>query len=458
MLIRNKLILRFMALVITIQLCLTAFIYYYSAQARELRFYHRLEAKAEQTAHLLIHRLNLEPEVLQSFRKKDLLTMHNERISIYDPQRRLVFHLAQVPQDAGIPTQDTAYFNQITRKKPARFQRGKVETLGMLYRHQGKPYLIFVAGRDQFGGREFDTLRSILLGGNLGALVLIIGAAWYFADRSLRPLSRMVTEVKGITASNLRKRVDEGNRRDEIAHLAMTFNEMLSGLEQSFEAQKSFLSHASHELRTPLANVLGTLETASAYDTELPAAKRSIDSAVEEIQRIIDLTNGLLALAKADDTSFRRTPVQLDDVVLQAVDSCSARYPGRTVQVEFGTWPETVEAVFSVPGNAQLLQTAVLNLLDNACKYSTQTVTVALGYETPRQILLTITDTGSGLAADELMRVVEPLYRGANGRDKPGYGLGLAITQKIVQVHAGQLQIASEVGKGTRVLVRLPAL
>ncbi|TGE09586.1 sensor histidine kinase [Hymenobacter fodinae] len=457
MLVRNKLILRFMALVVTIQLCLTAFIYYYSAQARELRFYHRLEAKAEQTANLLIHRLDLQPDMLRSLRKKDLLTMHNERISIYDPQRRLVFHIAQEKKDAGTPTQDTAYFDQITRKKPARFQRGDIETLGMLYRHHGQPYLIFVAGRDQFGGKEFETLRSILLGGNLGALVLIIGAAWYFANRSLQPLSRMVAEVKGITATNLRQRVNEGNRQDEIAQLAMTFNEMLSGLEQAFEAQKSFLSHASHELRTPLANVLGTLETSSAYDTELAASKRSIDSAVEEIQRIIDLTNGLLALAKADDTSFRRTPVQLDDVVLQAVDECSARYPGRTVQVEFGTWPESVEEVFMVRGNAQLLQTAVLNLLDNACKYSTQAVTVGLGYETAHHILLTITDTGLGLPAEELARIQEPLYRGTNGRDKPGYGLGLAITLKIIQVHAGQLQIDSEVGKGTQVSVRLPA-
>ena len=458
MLIRNKLILRFMALVIAIQLCLTAFIYYYSARARELRFYHRLEAKAEQTASLLIRRLNLRPQVVRSFRKKDLLTMHNERISIYDPQRQLVFHIAEEKEDEGVPLQDTAYFDQITRKKPARFQKGKVETLGMLYRAHAQSYLIFVAGRDQFGRREFDTLRSILLGGNLGALVLIIGAAWYFADRSLKPLSRMVAEVKGITATNLRQRVNEGNRRDEIAQLAMTFNEMLGGLEQAFEAQKSFLSHASHELRTPLANVLGTLETASAYDTELPAAKQSIDSAVEEIQKIIDLTNGLLALAKADDASFRRAQAPLDDIVLQAVDACSARYPGRTVQVEFGAWPESVDVVFGVRGNAQLLHTAVLNLLDNACKYSEQAVRVMLGYETPQVVQLTVTDTGPGLPAHEVARVLEPLYRGENGRDKPGYGLGLAITHKIVQVHGGQLSIDSEQGKGTRVMVRLPAL
>ena len=457
MLIRNQLILRFLGLVVTIQLCLTGFVYFYSAQARELRFYHRLEGKAEQTATLLIRRLNLQADLLRSFRKKDLLTMHNEHISIYDQPHRLLFHLAQEKKQVAAGLRDTAYFDQITRKQPARFRAGNIETLGILYRHKGQSYFIFVGGRDHFGRKEFETLRSILLGGNLGALVLILAAAWYFADRSLRPLTRMVAEVKGITASSLRRRVNVGNGVDEIAQLALTFNEMLSGLEQSFEAQKSFLSHASHELRTPLANVLGTLETASAYDRDLPAARRSMDSAVEEIQKVIDLTNGLLALAKADDASFRRAQVPLDDVLLQAVDACSVRHPGRAVQVDFGSWPEAVEAPFQVQGNAQLLHTAVLNLLDNACKYSQAPVAVALAYETPRWLLLTVADAGPGLSPDEVARVTEPLYRTENARDKPGYGLGLAITQKIVQAHGGELRIVPGVGKGTQALVRLPA-
>lgn len=440
----------FMALVFTIQLCLTAFIYYYSVRARELRFYHRLESKAEQTAHLLIGRLDLKPEDLSSLRKKDLLTMHNERISIYAPTGKLVFHIAQEKEDAGAPTTDAAYFGRITRQQPARFHKGAVEVLGMQYRHKGQRYLIFVAGRDAFGRREFATLRAILLGGNLGALVLIIGAAWLFAGRLLRPLARMVAEVRGITASSLRQRVNEGNRRDEIAQLAMTFNEMLSGLEQTFEAHKNFVSHASHELRTPLATVLGTLETAAAYDPDLPTARRSMESAVEEIQKVIDLTNSLLALARAEGAAPEADRVPFDDVVLRAVASCRTRYPGRTVQVDFGQWPNAVEVPFATPGNEQLLHTAVLNLLDNACKYSAGGVSVKLQYNPARQLWLRIADTGAGLTAAELARLTEPLFRGENSRDRPGFGLGLPITQKIVQAHGGQLRITSVVGEGTQ--------
>ena len=120
-----------------------------------------------------------------------------------------------------------------------------------------------VCGRlRRLGRAQLASLRLILLAGNVGALVLIILAGWYFADESLKPIARVVRQVKKITASELSRRVDEGNGTDEIAQLASTFNQMLGGLEQAFEAQKSFVSHASHELRTPLTVALGTLQTA----------------------------------------------------------------------------------------------------------------------------------------------------------------------------------------------------
>ncbi|WP_324670627.1 sensor histidine kinase [Hymenobacter sp. GOD-10R] len=453
MLIRNKLILRFTLLVVAIQLCLSAFVYYYSALSREQRYYHRLEAKAALIGSILIRRGNLQESKLRSFHRKDLLTMHDERISIYDQDGRMLYSTAAASKSAS----DAAYFARIGKEKLVSFRQGALETVGIHYRHQGRTYQIFVAGRDEFGMREFEKLRLILLVGNLGTLVLIILAGWYFVEQSLQPISRIVTEVEGITASNLSLRVHEGNQRDEIARLAITFNQMLSGLELAFESQKSFLSHASHELRTPLANLLGTLETSAAYDTDLADAKQSINSAIEEIRHVIALTNGLLALAKADDTSFRRLPVRLDECVTQAIAACSTKYPQHPLRLDFGFLPESVEDMFMVLGNAQLLTTAVLNLLDNACKYSQTDVRVTLGYRTPQELQLQIADAGLGMSEEELRRVFEPLYRGENGKHTLGYGLGLPITRKIVQLHAGQLLLESAPGKGTTATVRLPA-
>lgn len=455
MLIRNKLILRFTLLTVAIQLSLSAFIYYFQATTREQRFASRLTGKANMTMRLLVRqRSRGEPATGPAFRRRDLLTIPGEQISIYDARQRLIYTSA----DGLSQRRNSEFLDRIGPGQPVRFTDGTRETVGVEFQYRGQSYRIFASGLDPVGVQQLKKLRLLLLAGNLGALVLIILAGWYFAEQALRPISRVVRQVEQITAARLNARVDEGNGTDEIAQLARTFNQMLRGVEQAFESQKSFVSHASHELRTPLAALLGTLETSLAYDTTLPEAKESVASAVEEIRKLIDLSNGLLALAQADDASFRREPVSLDECVTQALNYCQNKYPDRRVQLAFGALPDPVPPdVFGVRGNARLLTTAIFNLLDNACKYSTGPVVATLGYIRKSHLQVLVEDQGIGIAAAELTQVLAPLYRAENGRSRPGYGIGLPITEKIVRLHGGELTLNSELGRGTSVSLELPA-
>ncbi|GAB2475844.1 two-component sensor histidine kinase [Hymenobacter qilianensis] len=454
MLIRNKLILRFTLLVLAIQLSFSAFVYYFHAASREQRFTNRLTGKAALSGRMLIKRGSLSKGFFGAFRRRDLLTLVGEQVSIYGPGGRLLY----LSSDTISQAQNMLYLSRITPEKPVHFATGRRETVGLLYEHEGRAYRIFTSGIDEFGWAQLEKLRLILLVGNVGALVLIILAGWYFADESLKPISRVVRQVEKITASSLSQRVDEGNQRDEIAQLAITFNQMLAGLEQAFESQKSFLAHASHQLRTPLANLLGTLETSLDYDATLADTRQSLRSGIEEVRHLVELTNGLLALAKADSGLLPTEPVRLDECVAQALDYARAKCPDRDLRLEFGPLPTTDADVFMVPGNAQLLTTAIFNLLDNACKYSQASVTVSLGYADAQTLEVRVTDTGIGIAPHEIRRVFEPLYRAANGTAQPGYGLGLALTQKIVQLHGGQITLVSVLNQGSTVGVWLPAV
>ncbi|QJX48967.1 HAMP domain-containing protein [Hymenobacter taeanensis] len=453
MLIRNKLILRFTLLVVGIQLCFSIFIYYFQASNREQRFVNRLAGKAAMTARVLLHRDSINDELLRTLHRRDLFTVPGEQISIYGPGHHLLYTSA----DGLSQKLNSFYLPRIKPSRPVQFRDGQLETIGLYYERNGRPYWIFAAGHDDFGHRQMVRLWLILLAANLGALVLIILAGWYFADESLKPISRIIAQVERITATQLSTRVDEGNGTDEIAQLARTFNHMLGGVEQAFESQKSFLSNASHELRTPLASVLGTLETSYAYDTDLAEAKHSIGSATEEIKKLIELTNGLLSLAKVTDASFRRDLVRLDECLAQAIASCEKRHPGRSIKQQFGQLPPEVEDMFMVRGNEQLLTTALLNLLDNACKYSQDGVQALLSYPSTDAIEVKITDTGIGMEPHELARIYEPLYRAGTNTTAPGYGIGLPMTRKIVLLHGGQIQLTSVVGKGTTASVKLPA-
>ncbi|RYY18396.1 MAG: HAMP domain-containing histidine kinase [Cytophagaceae bacterium] len=431
MLIRTKLILRFTLLVAGLLVAFSLFVYFFQAESRAMRFAHRLEGKAVLAARVLIRSGHLAAGSRSPVQPHDLLTIAGEEIRVVGPGEHVLYQSA-----ATTPT-------------PER------EAVEVPYTFKDQVYRVRISAVDELGRANQDKLGLILVVGNVGTLLLIILAGWVLANEFLQPIARVVEQVELITASNLSQRVDEGNRRDEIARLAITFNQMLAGVEQAFEAQKSFLSHASHELRTPLATLLGTLETSLAYDTNITDSQESIASGLEDVRHLIALTNGLLLLARADAPAPRLQPVRLDECLTQALSYAQAQYPGREMPLRVGPVPAAAEP-FSLPGNAELLTTALFNLLDNACKYSSAAVHVDLTYADPDTLQVRVRDTGPGIAPADQARLFEPLFRARTTAGKPGFGLGLPLAQKVVRLHGGQLVVASAAGAGTTATVRLP--
>ena len=452
MLIRNRLTIIFTLLAMAIQITLSILVWYFYSLYRQEEFYSRLESKARVAGRLLISRRHLHDDFFKNMVRTDLLTIVEEQISIYDDRHHLVF--------TNRTLKESDYYKEkiplLTTETDAMFsfKSGHLESIVIPYRDRGQLFFIFASGFDRIGLSKLGALQQILLLANLLGFTLIVLAGWYFAGRVLRPIAQIVDEVEQITARQLHKRVPEGNRRDEIAQLAMTFNQMLFRLEDAFVSQRSFVSHASHELRTPLTNTLGTLETSLRYDRNPADWRESMEVAVDELKKVIMLTNGLLGLAKVTDGAVTLTTVQVDDCLLTAIGHVQAKYPGRPLPLQFMTGEDES---LTVKGNATLLTTALLNVLDNACKYSTETVSVQL-QATEGQITVTVTDRGRGIADADTAHILDPLYRGNNVEGVPGYGIGLAITQKIIDLHQGILRITSQENQGTTVTIELPGL
>lgn len=448
MLIRNRLTIIFTLLATAIQVTLSLLVWYFYSLYRQEEFYSRLESKARVAGRVLISRRHLQDDFFKNMVRTDLLTIVEEQISIYDNQQNLVF--------TNRALKGADYYKEkiplLATNALVEFKSGHLESIVIPYRDRGQQFYIFAAGYDRIGFAKQRTLQQILLLANLLGFTLIVLAGWYFSGRVLQPISRIVDEVEQITATHLDKRVNEGNRRDEIAQLAMTFNQMLFRLEDAFVSQRSFVAHASHELRTPLTNILGTLETSLRYDHNPADWRDSMEIGVEELKKVIALTNGLLSLAKVTDGAVALTAIQVDDCLLIAIGQVQVRYPGRALPLQFTTGEEES---FSVKGNAMLLTTAFLNVLDNACKYSSEAVAVEL-QAVKEQITVTVVDRGRGITETDAAHILDPLYRGANVDDVPGYGIGLAMTQKIIDLHQGSLLITSSVNLGTTVTIKLP--
>ncbi|MDJ1493005.1 HAMP domain-containing sensor histidine kinase [Cytophagaceae bacterium DM2B3-1] len=444
---------RFTVLVVGIQLFFSIFIYYFNSVYRQQEFYSRLQGKARLAARLLIKRNLLSINEKHLLAKGDLSTLSDERISIFSSDEKLIF-----TNGDSLHAQSHAFFiDKLKPDLPFTYTSDRFELAGIVYPYNEKHYFVFASGYDQSGFSKLENMAMILLLGNLVVLVFIVFAGWYFASESLAPISDVVQQVDSITASRLDLRVNEGNGEDEIAKLAITFNRMLDRVQQAFESQRSFVSHASHELRTPLTNALGTLETSLIYDKELTVAKVSMASAIEELNNIIELTNGLLSLTKADATFSSLTPIRLDECILDALSLIYSKYKTREIVISL---PESIPAdsePFLVEANMQLLRTAFVNILDNACKYSTQAVGLTLEKKDNSTFLVTVTDKGIGIEEEQVDKVFLPLYRATNSRNFPGFGIGLAVTKKIIDLFKGTISIDSTSGEGTIVMVEIPA-
>ena len=449
MLIRNRLTIIFTLLAMAIQVMLSLLVWYFYSLYRQEEFYSRLESKARVAGRVLISRRHLHDDFFKNMVRTDLLTIVEEQISIYDNGHNLVF--------TNRSLKESDYYKDkipmLADNSLVEFRSGHLESIVIPYRDRGQLFYIFASGYDRIGFAKLSTLQRIMLLVNLLGFALIVLAGWYFSGRVLKPIAQIVDEVGQITATHLHRRVNEGNRRDEIAQLAMTFNQMLFRLEDAFVSQRSFVSHASHELRTPLTNTLGTLETSLRYDQNPADWRDSMEIAVEELKKVIALTNSLLGLAKVTDGTVALTAVQVDDCLLTAIGQVQGKYPGRSFPLQFRAGEEES---FVIKGNEALLTTAFLNVLDNACKYSSEAVAVQLN-TTVDQIMVTVTDQGRGIAQTDTAHILDPLYRGENVGSVPGYGIGLAVTQKIIDLHLGTLQITSNLNQGTAVTIRLPS-
>ncbi len=288
------------------------------------------------------------------------------------------------------------------------------------------------------------------------ASIFIYIAGYFFASKALKPVSDLVDEVEEITATNLDLRINEGNGQDEIAELAITFNAMLNRLERSFDAQKEFVSNISHELRTPLTAMLTELQVSIEKERSNESYKASIVHAINDAQKLVRLSNSLLDLAKAnyDHTEIGFNEFRLDEILVDARNDVLRNHPEYRINIIFEQEIEDDDFI-SVLGNEYLLKVAFMNLLENGCKFSEEKESsVAITYLSDKTILR-FQDNGIGISEDELPKIFTPFYRGGDKKFAGGNGIGLSLTQKIIDLHKGTISVSSQIEKGTLFTVEL---
>ena len=298
--------------------------------------------------------------------------------------------------------------------------------------------------------------RDFLFG--VPVILLLASAGGYFlARKSLSPIALMNQQTQRITAENLSARLDVAHPKDEVGRLATTINELLARLEAAFQEQKRFIADASHELRTPLAVLRGETEVALQQERATAEYQESLTLIKDEAERLSRIVENLFLLARqpVDAPSMVKEPVRLDELVTDCVRAAHvlAMQKGLRLKID-GALP-----AITVSGDDEMLKRMLLNLLDNAVKYTPPGGEIRVALESQDGFAqIVVTDTGIGIPESDQPRIFDRFYRVDKARSRAlgGAGLGLSIARWIVEGHGGSLSVESAPGRGSEFTVDLP--
>jgi signal transduction histidine kinase len=300
-----------------------------------------------------------------------------------------------------------------------------------------------------------QVLMPLAIAAPIGLALSTAGALW-LSRRALAPVDRVIAAARDITVENLDRRIDVPERDDELRTLVLALNELLDRIERGHRALAMFAADASHELRTPIAAICNELEVALRRPRSPEEWSQSARTSLEELRRLARVTDSLLRFARADAAHTAREDIELGTLVdeVTAIHASAAKAAGVELTAH-------CTGDVHVRGDADMLSTAISNLVANAIRYTPRggTITTTVEYA-GNAANVHVDDTGRGLAPGELEAIFTPFARGAQGKTADsagnGLGLGLPIARKIAERHGGAIAACNRPTGGARFSIRLP--
>lgn len=444
--IRTKLTLLFVLIAAGILAGVLCSVYVLFKKNTEDAFFQSLELKAEMTAQTALRSpTGLNPLTGNWIAPEEDTLPYRDNISIFNLAYERVFALRP---DA--PPVSVKELQQIYQSGESHFQHYNLLALGRKTNAiSGAPYVVVVEG--YCDPTQLTQLRNILMLSFFVGLILVAMSGWYYAGQALAPVSRIVEEVENLQPADLSRRVATGANRDEIGRLAETFNRLLDRVEQAFRMQRMFLSNVSHELRNPLTAIRAQLEVALQRDRSPEIYRKALQSVLDDVHSLSETEEELLQLALIynDPKAIPFAPTRLDELLWQAKQQLQKGHPEYKALVEFGEMPEQDECL-TFQANEALLLTAVLNLMNNACKYSPDhQVLVRANFRANGNHVVEVCDNGEGIPPEEQKLIFEPFFRSPRHLSIKGTGVGLSLVQSILTLHHIVLSVESPATGGT---------
>lgn len=443
--ITTRLSFQFTLVVAVILVFFSVMVYYFYYTSQLSKFRDNILNRAKNTAILLINVAEVDSTLLKTIHRTTISWV-DEEIAITDSAHNMIYsnninHLSDIEIKRNSGDEPFNYFSLAGKD-------------GVCYKHNYNNHVfdVFVLAYDKARKENLSLILNILFWSTLFSIWLSVLLSYFYSKRAIRPISAIIKKVKEISSLKLNNRLDEGKREDEIEQLAVSFNEMISNLEVAFKNQEKFIANASHELRTPVTVMISESDYLLSNDNPKEVYINHVRVMVNDLKKINVLLSSLLELAHVNRyINIPFAKVRIDEVVFNAMQQVKSKYPNRIIIPEI-QYPEDSND-FLINGNFGLLEMALKNIMDNACKFSDNEVRIELVF-TDNHIRITVSDKGIGIPEDELKDICNVFKRASNAKFIGGYGIGLSLVSEILHLHEAVLKITSTKNDGTHVQIR----
>ena len=452
--IRTKLTIQFIILVACIILFCFSIIYASLYQNRKNEFYRKIEHKADATAELYFNYNSIDSASLRGINDLMRFPESHEDITIYNKEGNLIYSTVDTI-DYHI---SKTFLAKIKDEQSVEFVVGKYRVLGKTYpgKYDGA---IIVAGDVDWESLAKNAFLFRLLTILYGVSIIIVSIAGrLFAQRALAPLSDVISQVNNLPIESLEARLKVVNARDEIGRLAQTFNMLLVKIQNSIKLQKIFLSAVSHEMKNPLTSITSQLQVLQLKRRSEDEYQQTIESVLEDLAHLNKTTIDLIDFSRLSyemNLGVVLQNVRIDDVVWHCKEYYAKLNPLSTIKIRLINLPQNQDGLI-IQANEALLKIALLNIIDNACKFSSDnSVKIEFAVQN-HSIDLAFTDNGQGMTLSEQEHIFEPFYRADKTSNISGHGLGLAIVKRITDFHKAKIMVNSSKNQGTTFVLKFP--
>jgi len=434
--IRKKIILYFSVTTISLTGLVLFIIYTLFGAYRREEFQQRLSEKITFSLKFLGEVQHTSQSLLNNLDRITINDLYDEKMLLFDGRKQLIYASlddTKIHQSPDILSKLGPQRNWIETKE------GKFDVVGIYVQMNNRSFYGIYKAYDRFGYTQKRFLAYILWGAFAFIATLTLIVTFYLSRQISSPIKKMAREINQIQLGSGNTLITVPSTRDEINYLATRFNDLMQRLENSFAFQRHAVHHISHELKTPIAILVSNFEQMEKM-TNLQQLKKMILVQKEDTRSLGDTINALLEISKVEtgnQAPFQRN--RIDELLFDVIDKLQTLAPGFEFNVTFSPQIETEEALL-VHCNAKLMKIAFTNLLLNCIRYSQSNQAKVKIQAEEQRVCLAFSNDGAPIETEEQKYLFNYFFRGRNSKGKGGFGLGLVMVQKIMQLHKGRIE------------------